>query len=340
LTTGRKPITLIGEEIAGDWNAAALADIANVFGGQYLGYDAADADPAEGPTTEILARYDCLLAAENLPGAQSAYTFRPPAAESLALLVGNEAKGLRRRTLKQAHSVVEIPLASGQINCLNVAAAAAVLLTYLTLPNPLRSKRSTPAFVRRNRPELLLVGGGDAMELGSTIRSACAFGWDRVLLDDRGSAWYECDRRIKSEGRGAARRGRNPIRVIPQRQADLPEYRRTIVFSVAPGSPAPHETSLTGGDVLIALPDESTVDARALAWPGSVTYVSLPRVTRERYHYHQMTAIAMAEVSRQLGERTGGSIYLRSGRDRYRRTFEAAPSGTELDLEDLSVFLL
>ena len=38
-------------------------------------------------------------------------------------------------------------------------------------------------------------------------------------MDDRRAVWFGVDRITRSEGRGAARRGRNPIRVIPT-QAD------------------------------------------------------------------------------------------------------------------------
>src|SRR5437762_1386483 len=115
------PITLIGEEIAGAWNSQALADIASAFDGTYVAFNGADAGVTEDGVSPALTDYDCLIAAENLPGAANVYGFRPPGSRN-ALLVGNEAKGLRRRTLKQAHDVVEIPLASRNINCLNVAA--------------------------------------------------------------------------------------------------------------------------------------------------------------------------------------------------------------------------
>ena len=42
----------------------------------------------------------------------------------------------------------------------------------------------------RSRPELLLLGAGDHVELGSTIRSAAAFGWNRALVEDRAGVWF------------------------------------------------------------------------------------------------------------------------------------------------------
>ena len=66
---------------------------------------------------------------------------------------------------------------SRRINCLNVAAAAAVALYYLRQPHALqRTARREP---ERRRPELLLAGAGDHVELGSALRSAAALGWSR-----------------------------------------------------------------------------------------------------------------------------------------------------------------
>ena len=65
------------------------------------------------------------------------------------------------------------------------------------------------------RPELSLLGPGDHFELGSTIRSAAAFGWERALIEDRHDVWFNCDRAVRSEGRAAARRARNEILLLP-----------------------------------------------------------------------------------------------------------------------------
>src|SRR5258708_2075068 len=176
MTDSHTAITLIGEEIAGAWNEEALADIAEVFGGSYLSYDGAIESTAKCEQSPVLSRFDCLMAAENLPEAKNIYSFRPPRTGRNALLVGNEAKGLRRRTRKQAHVTVEIPLVSKNINCLNVAAAAAVLLYNLSQERHLNTKQRSLANIRQNRPGVLFVGGSRPMELVSPIRSATAFG--------------------------------------------------------------------------------------------------------------------------------------------------------------------
>ncbi len=371
------PLTLIGEEIASAWNEAALADIARTFGGSYVAYGGVGEAELGGEALSTLDGFDCLIAAENLADAQSVYAFRPPRSGTPALIVGNEAKGLRRRSRKQAHVTVGIPLPSRNINCLNVSAAAAVMLYFFALEHALPFKRRSLASIQRNRPGVLVVGGSDHMELGSTLRSVCAFGWDHVFLDDRGDAWYDCDRRIKSEGRGTARRGRNPIKVLPYRAESLRDYRSAVVFStrgdMAGCAPLPPNSGglaswsdvrgvdvepefagsirgngrmgcqqpLTGKDVLIVLQDESDGAlpwAPPGDWRGDVRYASLPPVTPDRYHFRQMTAIALAEVARQLGEPTSDGIYLHGRRDRYRREMRPDETAPLLDLADLMLF--
>ena len=399
----KHPFTLIGEEIAGAWNAQALADTARAFGGDYLAYDAsnsvsdnassiAEAAPDEGisaqPSAAPLDAFGWLLAAENQPGAQSIYDCRPPvvvppemvgktedadaanAYTRRALIVGNEAKGLRRRTLKRADAVAEIPLVSQNINCLNVAAAASVMLYYLAVNTaqmaagdaPLGQKRQTLTAVQKARPDVLLIGGRDPMELGSAIRSACAFGWERVFLDDRHNAWYACDRLMKSEGRGAARRGRNPIKVIPF-VPDLPNAYDTLVvvtrtrtdrpLYAAPlanrshysnGSHRSHRSNYPGGsaqNVLLVLADEQ--DANDVWNPpaglqAGVVYAALPPIADALYHYRQAASIALAETARQLGLPEGYGIYLRGRKQRYQKTVTPVFDGICVDALDLSVF--
>lgn len=359
------PISLIGEEIDSDWNAAALADIAAVFGGDYFNYrrplpantdlpakslqianatssGVTSANPGDRRALEpILRAFEYLIAAENSPVAQPVYSFRPPPAGTAAILVGNEARGLRTRTLKLADAVVEIPLRSRNINCLNVAAAAAIMLYYLNLDQRLAEKQTTAAAMSRRRPDVLLVGGTEHMELGSALRSVCAFGWEYVFLEDAHNAWYECDRRIKSEGRGTARRGRNPIKVIPHRTDRLGDYRKMVVYTTRPiGRPA-WQVPVTSGDVLAVLPDERNLEepwSPPTTWSGDVVYASLPESQPDLYHFRQMSAIALAEIARQVGKSTSGGVYLKGKKDRYRQEVPGERRVSDLDLEDLAIF--
>ena len=357
--------TLIGEEISGDWNAHALADIARAFGGEYVAYagqfgeerQTADVTDANLPHADnnLLNGFDWLLAAENGQNAQNIYALKPPNFSNRALIVGNEAKGIRRKTLKKTQAVAEIPLVSHNINCLNVAAAAAVMLYYLGVNeqqrSPLGQAGRTLNAVQKSRPDVLLLGGRDPMELGSVVRSACAFGWERVFLEDRHNAWYDCDRLMKSEGRGAARRGRNPIKVIPC-PADLLHHYKTIVWvtyapPTAKGTTPLHQTVLTkrpDAPMLVVLPDESADTDEWLLKAREqhcLVSASLPPLAPEYYHYRQAASIALAETARQLGKADGKGIYLHGKKQRYQKTIEEDAGGTTIvgyDLEDLSVF--
>lgn len=358
--------TLVGEEISGDWNTQALADVAAAFGGKYAAYAAHsveerqtnDVTDAALPAADgdLLNGFAWLLAAENGRDAQSIYALKPPAGQHRALIVGNEAKGIRRKTLKRTQAVAEIPLASQNINCLNVAAAAAVMLYYLSVHeqrgSSLGQAGKTLNAVQKARPDVLLIGGRDPMELGSVVRSACAFGWERVFLEDRHNVWYDCDRLMKSEGRGAARRGRNPIKVIPCPD-DLLRHYKTIVW-VTHEPPAPttkipplHQATMIkrpDAPTLIVLPDES---ADANDWLDAaqeqhcVTFTCLPNLAPAHYHYRQAASIALAETARQLGRADGNGIYLRGRKQRYQKSVaeDTDATGSEgYDLEDLRVF--
>ena len=389
LTSKTDFVTLIGEEIAGDWNIWALADIAQAFGGDYLPYTAASPDSPEVANPEpnnpepnsfvvcnseasadetCLDAFEWLMAAENRPDAKNIYDCRVPLHSNIrcGLLVGNEAKGLRRRTLRRANIVAEIPLVSKNINCLKVAAAAAIMLYYLTvntqLKTPLGQKKRTLSAVQKSRPDVLLLGGREPMELGSVIRSACAFGWERVFLADRYNAWYACDRLMKSEGRGAARRGRNPIKVIPtpcSQPQDLAaslaeQYDKIVVVTCQQmGLPLYRQAQIarTGEKVLVVLPDERESDTDEMAGETLLTelqantlqndkivYAHLPPMAGTQYHYRQAASIALAEVSRQLGQPEGDGIYLFGKKQRYQKKVAEEINSLCLNSEDLSIF--
>src|SRR5262249_11540451 len=128
-------------------------------------------------------------------------------------------------------------------------------------------KRPDPA---RKRPELLLLGPGDHIELGSAIRSACAFGWGHVFVEDRDRKWFTDDRITRSEGRGAARRGRNSIRVVPTRVDELCGFGEVCVVPAkcAESRATPlHQANLANGhQQIIVIPDECRIDVAAEDW--------------------------------------------------------------------------
>lgn len=212
--------TLVGDGVENPGNARVMVHAAEMFGAACRFRDTkgladiADQQLANFVTisgNELRSLHSRIIAFDNIPGAVEVYSFR--AGRDFALLVGNERRGLSYEFAQCATDRVYVPMMSRRIGCLNVAAAAAVGLYYLcgTPVAPMRI-RQNPA---SRRPEVLFLGAGDHVELGSAIRSAAAFGWNRLFLEDRYQAWFGCDRVIRSESRAAARRGRNDILCIP-----------------------------------------------------------------------------------------------------------------------------
>ena len=153
-----------------------------------------------------------IIAVDNTPDATSVFTAARPTGQP-SIVVGNRQRGIRPDVLRAAIRRVLIPTPGPGINTLNVAAAAAVALYYLLNADGRRSPR-TPR-PGADRPAVLLVGPGDHIEAGSTLRSAAALGWRTVGLDDREKVWVGTPRPVRMEGRAAARSHRNPLRVVP-----------------------------------------------------------------------------------------------------------------------------
>jgi hypothetical protein len=225
---------------------------------------------------------------ENAPGAGSVFTTRLPAGRP-SIVVGNERRGIRADLMAAATSV-QIPTAGRGVNTLNVAAAAAVALYYLLGATGRRSPRSSRP--EAHRPSVLLVGPDDHVEAGSALRTAAAFGWLTVGLDDRHKVWFGTPRPMRTEGRAAARSHRNPLRVVPFRDGALAAYERVIVCGPRVAGPPLHRVDLTGSRTAIVIPDTDCEegDARVeVPGPGS--------------RYRLVASIVLAEVARQLGLR-------------------------------------
>jgi hypothetical protein len=310
----KRAVTLVGDGIENPGNALAMVHAAGMFGAACRFRDTKGLAGAVcctrgdivSPITvdELRALHRRVIAFDNIPGAQDVYGFRP--GPDFAVMVGNERRGLSHQVREIATDAVQIPMQSRRISCLNVAAAAAVALYYLcrapVQPAPVRRDPE------RRRPDVVLMGAGDHVELGSAIRSAAAFGWRRAFLEDRDRVWFGVPRAVRSEGRAAARRGRNDIRLVPC-SADTcygsPEV--TVVTRRRNGAPL-HKADLARGPrQLVVIPDESRVDVVAEAW-GRVgravrfAYLDLP-AGQFVYHYRLTATIALAEIARQVGLR-------------------------------------
>ncbi len=191
-----------------------------------------------------------------------------------------------------------------------------------------------------------MVGPVDHIELGSAIRSAGAFGWERLLIEDRAAAWFGCDRITRSESRGAARRGRNPIRVVAAPPNGRYAFDEVCVLTVKEAGTPLHRARLAGGArQLIAIPDESAVDCREEDWrrlAREVTFVRLdvphqPYV----YHYRLIATIALAEIARQIGRKAPSGVGRRARpTPYYDRALETLSDtqGETVFLEDLASY--
>lgn len=198
---------------------------------QLAGTPYADRLTEAPPLDAFRAHYDLVLAVENHENARSLYEYRPPHGRRLAVVVGNERKGLDRKVSRLADVMLEIPMRAQKGISLNVAgAAAAALYQLLHAGEPKRHKRSHGA----GRPELIFWEPHDPADLGTSLRAAYALGWDRARVVDRHRVWFDADREARSQGRGAARRHKNAIRVRPLDPA-APAETFDVAFVLAPG---------------------------------------------------------------------------------------------------------
>jgi SpoU rRNA Methylase family len=290
---GTTPI-LIGDHIENAGNAGCLRAAAAMFDWPcgFIGDSGGDAgigaDGAWRLHGDVLARSGVpIIAVENANGAEDLFKYRRPDGP-FALVVGNERKGVSRELLRLADRVVQIPMRSVQLNCLNVAAAAAVALYRLARPAGRIVTRG------RGRPTIVLAGVDDAIELGSAIRTAACLGWRDVMVDDRHGVWFDADRVTRSLGRGAARRARNSIRVLPL--ATAPMFDEVCLVSTDEGEPLRCADLALGPRQLVVLGDADAIDVTRLAPRVRAIHLDI-----DRGPFRLVASIALAEIARQVG---------------------------------------
>lgn len=316
--TTRK-LTLVGDGIENPANALTMLHAAEMFGAGCVFHDRNGLQEAWASTADMAKQRDFLpstsleelaeefaprLAFDNLEGAADIYGFSLPKGPRPAVVVGNERRGIARAVRSITDTAFQLPMASNKLNCLNVAAAAAVALYYLSRGGG--GKMQTRSHPSKRRPELLLLGPADHFELGSSIRSAGALGWGRVFVEDRVNIWFGCDRVRRSEGRAAARRGRNPIRIIPIRSAQRHLFEEVCVVTTRRDGQPLHRTNLARGPrQLLVFPDEDYTNTETENWQRlgqRITHVRLDLPRKEfPYHYRLPVSIALAEAARQIG---------------------------------------
>jgi tRNA G18 (ribose-2'-O)-methylase SpoU len=291
---------LVGDGIENPANAVALADAAAMFGipsafRDYRGLVASCHGLPTVDTTDLLAGQ--LVAVENTPGGEPVFTAcLPPGPTSI--VVGNERRGVRPDVLRAAVTTVTIPMPGRRVNTLNVAAAAAVALYYLRGASGRRRVFSPRP--ESQRPAVLLLAPTDHVEAGSTLRSAAAFGWPMVGIDDREKVWFGTPRPVRTEGRAAARSHRSPLRVLPT--SSPPAAARVVVAGIRVAGPPLHRVDLLGRNTLLVLPDEH--GRHGYGGSARVEYARV-EVPGAAYRYRLVTSIVLAEAARQLGIRTG-----------------------------------
>lgn len=299
---------LVLDGVENPGNVQALIDAAGLIGGSCVRLGGVDVGPSVPELTlDGLAELSPLVVLENAAGADSLFGFRMPPGPRPALVVGNERRGISREVLERAHRVVQIPVASPRVNTLNVAAAAAVALHVATRGGG--GKLRTRADPERHRPELLFVGPTDEVELGSALRSAAAFGWSRVRVEDRRGVWFGTDRPTQALGRGAARRGRNAIRVVPSQREDTLGFDEAVVVTTRHGTTPLHREDLARGPrQLVVLADEGGVDllAEDLGRFASSVRVAGLGLAAAGVRFRLVASIALAETFRQVGLSAGG----------------------------------
>jgi hypothetical protein len=303
-------VTLVGDGIENDANARVMNEAAAMFGAACRVRPAAplaEMPDLPSPITadELAQLHARRIAFDNLPGARDVYGYR--AGPDFALIVGNERRGLSHSFRAAATDAVQIPMLSRQINCLNVAAASAVGLYYLCAepvrPSALRSNAAA------RRPTVLLLGAGEHIELGSSIRSAAAFGWERALVEDRDGVWFGVDRVRRSEGRAAARRGRNDIRLAYCTAATRYDADEAVIVTTRTLGPALRRVDLArGARQIVVIAAENRIDVEREDWTPigrkiTFAHLDLP-VDDYRYHYRLLASIALAEIARQVGQRS------------------------------------
>jgi tRNA G18 (ribose-2'-O)-methylase SpoU len=256
---------LIGDGIENPANARALMDAAAMFAipasfrDTHSLVDSWSTELGGGilpivETTELMSELLPIVAIENGPRSTSVYDSSLPKG-SPSIVVGNERRGIRGDVMRAASACVDIPMPGRGLNTLNVASAAAIALFYLLAPER-RPMRKAPRPEQR-RPGLLLVAPADHVEAGSVLRSAAAFGWRAVGLDDSERVWFGVPRGARTEGRAAARSHRNAIRVLPMRAEGPLGFARVVITGVEVDGPLLHRVDLaTGRNTVLVIPDE------------------------------------------------------------------------------------
>jgi tRNA C32,U32 (ribose-2'-O)-methylase TrmJ len=250
----------VGLEIEGPWNVPLLANAAEMSRAALLVAESkvpASATGAESGSMvgidEMLGQFDRVLACETALQSRSVFEYAVPRGH-VGVIVGNERNGIPRKLLKKADQVISIPMLGKGLSSVNVAVAAAIVL-YVAQRDFAR-KRLRPVALSHRDVDVLAFAPADPSELGSFLRSAWAFGWQRVFLADPHGVWFTDDHATILAGRAAARCEVNRLVVIPSEQLNLGDYDQVIVCDTTrSGGPLSRFTLRSDGKALVVYGD-------------------------------------------------------------------------------------
>ena len=273
-----------------------------------------------------------LIAVENTPQASDVYG-RPPLRGTATLAVGHERRGLPRATLAAAEETIVIPTASRTVTTLNVAAAAAVAGWYVLRGSGPQARAAHPG---RRWPAVLL-SGDDHVEVGSSLRSAAAFGLQEVLLDDRGAGWFDGPHARRREARAAARRHKNPLHVRPAQLGVTAGFGEVVVITPwGPGRPVSRERFARGRRLVVVI---GLAPEQVQASPGArIRTATLGLRPTSCAPLRLVASIALAEIARQTGRPAGRGPAPAPRWPAYKREVKLAADG-ELLILDPAVLL-
>jgi tRNA G18 (ribose-2'-O)-methylase SpoU len=264
-------------------NLDRIADVAGLFGSSC--------------STSVVGR---LIAVENAPGATAIYG-RRPLQSAATLAVGNERRGLSRDVLRRASETVVIPTASRTVTTLNVAAAAAVAAWYVLRGSGSQAHAARP---EHRRPSLLLVGD-DHVEVGSSLRSAAAFGFRDVFLEDRGAGWFDGPGPVRREARAAARRHKNPLRIHRATLEVATRFDEILLLTASADATGLARERLARGRRQLVIVGAEPHEVTSIA-SERMRIASLGLKPTPRPPLRLISSIAMAEIARQVGRRRPG----------------------------------
>jgi hypothetical protein len=240
-----------------------------------------------------------LIAVENTPQASDVYG-RPPLRGTATLALGHERRGLPRATLAAAGETVVIPTASRTVTTLNVAAAAAVAGWYVLHGSGPQARAAHPG----QRWPTVLLSGDDHIEVGSSLRSAAAFGLREVLLDDRGAGWFDGPHARRREARAAARRHKNPLHVRRAPPGVTDGFGEIVVITPwGPGRPVSRERFARGRRLAVVI---GQAPEQVQAPPAvRIRMATLGLRPAGCAPLRLVASIALAEIARQTGRPAG-----------------------------------